>query len=294
MALNNNVKARTRKAKAQAEKNKGRQPYVSGMEYKTLDEKQRILDQLGKPELIDLFRDWKPQIDQRKRRTEPPLDQRVAISITDEEKDQIEREIRKVRKTGDKANVSSFIRNRATSSVDVVEWRQKAEDLLASIDETTRNEKKLKRKRLQLNKRFEDLPDNADAEDKYYYEKQIREITDQLESLSVAHKHRSSRLSGRMTTPEAETIKWRANRLALSVSDFLRFCIFNHSPGSEGDSHLSVEARKRFYIGILDVAANGWGDPPVINQCKNCAYYRDEAEKFKQRVRQLEQFQPDV
>lgn len=288
----NTAENRKRKGRARAAKAQERTPYVSVGETQTIEEKKRILDELGKPELIDLFKDYVPQIDKRKRRTSPPLDQRVALSVTDLEKELIEEEIKRVRKSGDSSNVSQFVRGRATSSVDLVGWREKAEKLLDTIDDAHKNEKSLKRRRTELYKKLEDLNEDPemDSEDRYIFEKEIAEITKKLESLTVDAKRRSARLSGRMTTPESEIIKWRANKLHLSVSDYLRFCLFGHEPGSEGDAHLSVDAKKRFYVGILEVSENGWGEPPTINQCRQCSHYREEAEKYKQRVRQLEQF----
>lgn len=293
MELKGNLEARKRRAKEKATQNKERQEYVTAGERATLAEKQKILDQIEKPELIELFQDWKPQIEKRRRRnTEPPLDQRVALSVTTSEKDQIQKEIKNVRKSGDTSTVSQFIRNRATSSVDIEGWHQKAIKLLDTIDEAARDERKLKRRRITINARLEELGEDSetDAEDTYKLEEELNEIADKLNSLKVDRKKRTARMSGRMTTPESEVIKWRAGRLNLSVSDYLRFTLFNHEPGGEGDAHLSVEAKKRFYIGIIEVAMNGWGEPPTINQCKQCAHYREEASKHKMRVRQLEQY----
>lgn len=271
-------------------------PYAVAAESQTLDEKRRILERLGKPELIEVFKDWKPQIEKRRAvKKGPPLDQRVAISVTGIEKDDLNREISKIRKTGDASNVSEFIRGRSTGSVDIHGWREKAEELLEEIDTNSKDERRLKRRRTDLRRRIEEMEDNPefDTEDVVMAQKQLREVVTKLGSIESKTKKRAARLSGRMTTPEAETIKWRASRLNLSVSDYLRFCLFSHEPGSEGDAHLSVDSKKRFYVGIIDVAENGWGEPPTIHQCKQCEHYRDEAEKAKQRVRQLESHLPD-
>lgn len=293
MELKGNLEERKRRAKEKSDKAKGRQDYVAAGERTSLEEKQRILDQIEKPELIELFQDWKPQIEKRRRKsTEPPLDQRVALSVTTNEKDKIQREIAMVRKSGDTSTVSQFIRNRATSSVDIEGWHQQAIKLLDTIDEAARDERKLKRRRITINAKLEELGEDpeTDAEDTYRFEEELGQITEKLNSLKVDRKKRTARMSGRMTTPEAEVIKWRAGRLNLSVSDYLRITLFNHEPGGEGEAHLSVEAKKRFYIGIIEVAMNGWGEPPTINQCKQCSHYREEASKHKMRVRQLEQY----
>lgn len=291
-----NVEARKKRARDKAQAKKERQPYVAAGENQTLDEKQRLLDKLGKPELIELFKGWSPQVEQRKaQRKGPPLDQRVAISVTQEEKEDLNREIQRIRNSGDASNVSEFIRGRATGSVDIVGWREDAERLLNEIDSISKDERRLKRQRLSLRNQIEEVEANPDADDEdvYLLQKKLHETIEKLHSVEAQTKKRAARLSGRMTTPEAETIKWRASRLNLSVSDYLRFCLFNHAPGSAGDAHLSVEAKKRFYVGVIDVAENGWGEAPTIHQCRQCEHYRDEAEKAKQRVRQLEQFLPD-
>lgn len=288
-----NVEQRKQRVKKRVQQKKERIPYTSAAEYQTIEEKQRILDQLGKPELINLFKDWQPQMEKRRAKKQgPPLDQRVAISVTKEEKDDLQLEINRIRKTGDAKNVSEFIRGRATGSVDIVGWRENAEELLKKIDTVSKDEKRLKRRRATLRNELEEL-DEDNVEDSYVIQKRLREVISQIESVEVQHKKRAARLSGRMTTPESETIKWRASRLNLSVSDYLRFCLFNHDPGGSGDAHLSVDAKKRFYIGVIDVAENGWGEPPQIHSCQQCIHYRTEMEKAKHRVKQLESFLPD-
>ena len=291
-----NVEARKRRAREMVKQKKQGGEYATAADYQTLDDKRKILERLGKPELIEIFKDWKPQIEKRRGlKKGPPLDQRVAISVTSLEKDDLNREIARIRKSGDAANVSEFIRGRSTGSVDIIGWKERAEELLKEIDGNSKDERRLKRRRGELRRKIEEMTDNPeyDEEDHFMAQKDLRKVLEKLETIETKSKKRAARLSGRMTTPEAETIKWRANRLNLSVSDYLRFCLFGHEPGSEGDAHLSVESKKRFYVGILDVADNGWGEPPTIHQCKQCQHYRDEAEKAKQRIRTLESFLPD-
>ena len=100
-------------------------------------------------------------------------------------------------------------------------------------------------------------------------------------------KSRKYRLTGRVTTNEVNTIRWRAARLSLTVSDYMRFLLFDYMPFSGEDGHLSTDSRKKFYISIIDVARNGWGEPPQVEDCHDCARYKEEISKLNEVIRNL-------
>lgn len=98
---------------------------------------------------------------------------------------------------------------------------------------------------------------------------------------------RSSRMSGRLTFNEANLIRWRAGRLTITVADYMRFLIFGYLPFSENDRHLSIDSRRRFYVAILDVIQNGWGNPPKVEECPNCARYTHENQQLREKLERL-------
>ena len=112
----------------------------------------------------------------------------------------------------------------------------------------------------------------------------LKLIENKLESLKAVSSKRSYRVAGRVTFDEANHIKWRAGRLSLSVADYLRFLLFGYYPNSENDKHMSLIARKRFYISVLDVYKNGWGNPPQLNGCPNCARYQKDIQILKEQI----------
>lgn len=248
----------------------------------TLEEKQKILEDMGKLELIEAFKDWKPR--RVKRRYAAPLDQRVSITITAKEKMIIEKEINEIKKSNEPISVSQFIRNKATSSVDIHGWRELAEKELVDLLDIESHQSELRKSRRILMHEYEDT---EDVETKLSVDEKMLSIDKKLGKLVGHTEKRGSRLTGRMSMAEAETVRWRADRLCVSVSDYLRMMIFDMSPVSDGDRHMSLDARKRFYVSILDVAHNGFGSPPNIVECSQCGNYLEEIERLNAEIRQL-------
>ena len=53
---------------------------------------------------------------------------------------------------------------------------------------------------------------------------------------------------------------------------------------------MSLDAKRLFYISIIEVAQNGWGTPPSIYQCSQCENYMDEIRRLRSEVDQLRAF----
>lgn len=261
-------------------------PYKTAGENLTLNDKMKILENLGQTELIEIFKDWQPR-QTRVRRSKAPLDQKICITVTDQEKILLNDELQKIKTTGENITASQFIRNRATSSIDINGWKNIAIDCLKEMEEISKNESKLQKRKKQLINLLEETDDEDDIN---IYEREIFTINNQLNKILARPENRKNRLSGRMSMAEAETIKWRAQRLCLSSSDYLRMQIFGLEPNSSADKHMSIDAKRRFYISIIDVANNGWGSPPTIYECSQCGNYLDEIEKLHDRIAQLEKF----
>lgn len=259
--------------------------YRTASESLTVDDKLKILEEMGRPELIDVFKEWKPR--PSKRRRSAPLDQRVAITVTDSEKVSLDAELKDIKAAGEKITASQFIRNRALGTVDIQGWRERALAALSSLEEIASGQTELRQRKRQLANLIEETDD---PEDEGMYENELVDINRKLDKLVAKNERRRNRLTGRMSMAEAETVKWRAQRLCISSSDYLRMMIFGLEPDSTADGHLSLDSKRRFFISIMDVADNGWGTPPTIYECSQCGNYLEEIERLRDRIKQLESF----
>lgn len=262
--------------------------YTVATESMSVAEKMDVLERLGRPELVDLFKDWKPRVSHKKKRG-APLDQRVSIAVTDQERITLDQEIKAIKEVGEGISISQFIRNRALGNIDINGWKNIAEKALEEIEDTAKNQGKLRKEKVNLALLIEEIEDD-DPESATRYSLKINEITHRLKKIVAQNEKRNNRLSGRMSMVEAETIKWRAQRLCISSSDYLRMLIFNLSPNSSADSHMSLDAKRRFYISIMDVADKGWGTPPEIYECSQCINYMEEIKRLKDENEQLRNF----
>jgi hypothetical protein len=277
-----NVAKRFKEHQAQNANNR----YTVATEVMSVDDKLKVLEELGYNEMIDLFKDWKPRVSNRKRRG-APLDQRVSITVTTQERVSLDQELKAVKAAGEKITMSQFIRNRALGTVDINGWREIAEKTLKEIEDTVKNQSFLRQSKLELAVLMDE---EDDADEVALYANRIAEINAQLNRLVAQNEKRNNRLSGRMSMPEAETVKWRAQRLCISSSDYLRMMIFGLEPNSTADAHMSLDAKRRFYVSIIEVANNGWGTPPAIYECSQCVNYMDEIRKLRAENEQLRQF----
>lgn len=272
--------------KKHIEQSNNEDKYVVGAEAMTTDEKLSILEERGRPELIDLFKDWKPRVSNRKKRG-APLDQRVSITVTTQERISLDNELKAIKAAGDKITMSQFIRNRALGTVDINGWREKAEAAFAELDDAYDNQADYRKEKETLITQME-AEDDEDVISVFSIK--VGEINRKLGKLVAQNEKRNNRLSGRMSMAEAETIKWRAQRLCISSSDYLRMMIFALEPDSTADSHMSLDAKRRFYISIAEVAQNGWGTPPTVYECSQCENYMEEIRRLREELEQIKRF----
>lgn len=275
------VKEDFKKRKSNSEEN-----YSVSSEGLSDNEKLEILDSMGRPELIDLFNDWKPRVSKRRKRG-APLDQRLAITVTDTERFSLDKELETLKKANQKISISQFIRNRAMSNIDLIGWKELAETALAEIEETFENKAQLieERKGYELEMEAEDDTDVIAA-----FGIKVEQLNNRLNKITAQNEKRANRLTGRMTMTESEQVKWKAQRLCISTSDYLRMMIFALEPNSSADAHMSFDAKRRFYISIIEVAQNGWGNPPNIYECSQCENYTEEIERLQAEVKALRSF----
>lgn len=257
----------------------------------SIKEKEKILEEIHQKDLIDLFKKgFKPQY-KRVESKKTILDQQISIAIDTDEKNMIALELNEIRKVANKTSLASFIRSRSLATFDIAEWYQQAIEGLEELSSESWNPKSLQNERKRFIKLLDDLEDSEDDsrdEDMLYYKTQLDECEQKLNSLKKQNRKRGYRVSTRVTYEEANTIRWRAARLSITVPDYMRYVIFGYLPFTDADYNLSLEARKRFYVSIIDVYKNGWGEIPEVNECPNCARYKHEIEVLRDKVSRYE------
>lgn len=257
----------------------------------SIKEKEKILEEIHQKDLIDLFKKgFKPQY-KRVESKKTILDQQISIAIDTDEKNMIALELNEIRKVANKTSLASFIRSRSLATFDIAEWYQQALEGLEELSSDSWNPKTLQNERKQYIKLLDDLEDSEDDsrdEDMLFYKTRLDETEQKINSLKKQNRKREYRVSTRVTYEEANTIRWRAARLSITVPDYMRYVIFGYLPFTDADYNLSLEARKRFYVSIIDVYKNGWGEIPEVNECPNCARYKHEIEVLRDKVARYE------
>ena len=261
--------------------------YSVASEIMTLEDKESFLKEIGQEELISLFNSWTPKaynMNKRNKTSSVPLDQKMSLTVTKEDRLLFEKDLGNLREDGEDISMSQLVRNKALSTPDIHEWKNRAVNSLREISHTVNSKKN-------IIKRINDLSVMIDAEKDddivVIYLKEQKELKTKMSKLKSIPSKRTQRLSGRVTFQESELIRWRAARLCLSTSDYLRMMIFDLSPDSEADQHMSLVSRQRFYVAIGDIAKNGWGEVPTMNECNHCNTMSEKLEKLELENAQL-------
>lgn len=254
-----------------------------------LEAKKQLLKEIEREDLIDLFKKNYKSNYTPIRQKKVALDQSVAIAITSEEREILMSEIMKIKKTGGRVTLSSVMRNRVLVDVDLMAWREKALKGLEELNGPDWNKRKITKERDDYSKKMDKIPLD-DSESRKLVMSRISECNRRLAMLEKPTVKRSYRLRGRVTFNEANIIRWRAARLSLTVADYMRFLIFDYMPFTDDDKTMSVDSRKRFYISILDVAANGWGTMPEVESCPNCVRHIEEIKELKAKLERLKAY----
>lgn len=255
-----------------------------------LENKRNILACIGQQNLINLFQNqpkFKP--------VEPKklaLDQQVAITLSENEKERLINDRDKIQELGKLPSISSYIRKKIVLPLDIEEWRAFAEQGLKDLNNSDTESKSLSKQKLKLINAIDLLDDitnvDKDTQEVEKLKQELQQVEERLSLLkSTKQEKRIYKLTGNITFNEANFVRWRAARLSIPVADFIRFTLFDYQPTID-DNHMSVDARKRFYISILDVCDNGWGKPPVVNECPNCARYLADIKRLQQQIEYLQ------
>lgn len=254
----------------------------------SLDDKRELLKELGHESLIDeLFMKgykatYKPAVNKQN-----PLDQQVSFSISEEEKSLISDDLADIRKVGPRISISAYIRNKIVTDIDLKDWADRAEAQLKMLEQPEFDVDYLNKQRRHLLLEMEEVEYDSELK---MLNKQMKELNESMELLKKQSFKRKYRVSGRITFNEAQIIRWRAARLNLTIADYLRYLVYDYVPGGMADLNLSLQDRKRFYISILDVYKNGWGQPEELDQCPNCVRYMNEIQKLKAQIERYKVF----
>lgn len=255
------------------------QGYEVASDHMSLDSKKAALARLGQDSLIELFKDYRPRPKPAKR-TQAPLDQRVTLTVTAQQRSKLENELRSLKLAGQEISMAAYIRAKCLSAPDMQEWANLAEVALIELQDTEQNKKTLETQRFELASELDNIDDDDTVESLDLINK-LNEVNRKLTRLLSINTQRSHRLCGRMNAKEAQVARFRAERLCITVSDYLRMVLFDLKPNSAADQHLSLAAKRRFYIAILDVAQSGFGQMPQVFNCSQCAQYLEEIQRLR-------------
>lgn len=195
-----------------------------------------------------------------------PLDQRVTITVTAQERAQASLEASQIEGG---SSLAELIRRRATSTIDLLAWKKDATEALELIDHQSRQRDLLRRQVSQANREIERLIVHRASDHDIAAMKSIRDDA-RAEYLAMGRDEskRSERLIGRLTYEDREQALWEASCFGLTLSDYLRMKVFNLSPGQR-DKHLSPLTRRRFYERVIQVSRDGL--PPQPRRAGCCA-----------------------
>lgn len=250
----------------------------------TLEEKKKLLKEIGQEDLLNLFKkNYKPpQFTSISPQKKAPLDQQINFAISKKEKDMLSQELFEIRKIGPGISISSYVRHKAISDIDFEEWSEQALEMLKKLNTPLYDEKEVKKQHRMFMKLVEE---SDDEDDLFLYRKELEKCENALSALKRQPFKRAYRVSGRVTFQEAQMIRWRAARLSLAVSDYMRYVMFGYKPGDKADLNMSLASRKRFYVSVLDVYRNGWGEPPIQGNCPNCMRYVEEIKTLQKQIK---------
>lgn len=253
----------------------------------SLGTKRKLLKEIGQEDLLNLFKqEYQPQYSIQVDR-KAPLDQQVNFTISKEEKDILAKELYETRRVGPGISISAYVRNRITKEIDLKDWADRA---LLALKELSKPEYDIDYANKQQKLYMKLVEDAEDKEEEFLYQTELDKIMGIIENLKKQSFVRKYRLSGRITFQESNIIRWRAARLSLSLADYMRYMTFDYLPNTQSDLSLSLNARKRFYVSILDVYKNGWGEPAKTDECPNCARYIKENVALREQLHRFKKF----
>lgn len=197
-----------------------------------------------------------------------PLDQRVTVTVTPEERARASFDMRGI--GGNQVSISEVVRSRATATVDLVSWGDAARDGLVALLSTSNRRSQL---RLDINsatRMVRQARVTGDTQGEELTLAHKAELEREFKSLKPTPPRRSSRLIGRLTSSDRETVAWRAAHLGLTISDYVRLTMFDYLPGDQ-DGHMSEKARENFYRKVIAISEEGsFPQQPSGDVCPNC------------------------
>lgn len=250
---------------------------VDNTEQISLEEKRQMLRDI---ELDDVFNTFQKKYLAIYKEPEQKINQQINITVTQIESDFLKREALQ-NTTG---SLSSYLRERVVNLMDLGEWYEHAKSGYAILNSDDYNEKVLQKRKMSILKELEKEYDDDEAESPLFLNNKLKEIESKLKEVTREKRKPTHRISIYVTFDESYVIKWRAAQLSLTVSDYLRFMLFEYKPFTEADKHMTVEGRKKFYSSVINTFNSGWKEPPRISSCMSCVEYQNEIEILKKQI----------
>lgn len=195
-----------------------------------------------------------------------PLDQKVTVTITTREKALATLELRKA----ECPSVAELVRRRGVGSVDIGGWAEAAREALIALDRGSRERMNLRNEMARVRRAMENARVFGDEQGEIVAAEELENLKQKYESLGAAwNEKRTERVVGRFSFEDREDLAWKAERLHVSLSDFVRMQVFGYVPG-QSDTHMSVDSRREFYKAVIDIETNGWGARPSLEVCRHC------------------------
>jgi hypothetical protein len=197
-----------------------------------------------------------------------PLDQKVSITVTSREKALAMMEMQR----SSFSSIADFVRQRSLASLDIVAWKEAAETTLVKMQAAKDETVSLTIQLTHLRRQRDQAKRKNDYDMIVVCDKMIADLEKDVAPLvKDTREKRTDRLIGRFSFANREDLAWKAEKLHLSLSDFVRMQVFDYLPG-RSDQHMSEKSRKEFYEAVAHVAAEGWGARPSLEICKHCRH----------------------
>jgi len=130
--------------------------YKKNDELLSYEARKEILKKIGQEDLLKIFDNYKPNYKPIQKK-KSPLDQQISLGISKEERKIIANEIKEIKRTGEKVTISSLVRSRAISEIDLEAWRERAKIGLKELNSLKWNKSEIEKKLRQCYSQFDEM-----------------------------------------------------------------------------------------------------------------------------------------
>jgi len=130
--------------------------YKKNDELLSYEARKEILKKIGQEDLLKIFDNYKPNYKPIQKK-KSPLDQQISLGISKEERKIIANEIKEIKRIGEKVTISSLVRSRAISEIDLEAWRERAKIGLKELNSLKWNKSEIEKKLRQCYSQFDEM-----------------------------------------------------------------------------------------------------------------------------------------